>query len=165
MKSVKAFSDWNLTSADSDSTFLTITGNNSSIISFEFCIKSFVFLAIDSRTLKRQDRNSSIVLFPGISSQCSNKYARTWIRFSLQIFDLKLLAETISWMQWIARRPPFIFVNYFPFLFCTFLIPMDLYESVFSYPPKNCEKLSLVRASKFGICVVLTVSIRQRRQH
>lgn len=96
MKSVKALSDWNRMSADWDSTFFTIAGSNVSIISFEFYNRSFEFFAIVSKIINKQVLISSIDLFPGNSSQLSNKFANTWIRFYLQILDLKLLELIIS---------------------------------------------------------------------
>ena len=75
MKSVKAFSDQNLTSADFDSIFLTITGSSISMMSFEFAMRILEFLAIDSRIQNRQVLNSSRVLLPYMHSQFSNKKA------------------------------------------------------------------------------------------
>ena len=126
MKSVKALRDWNLISADWDSTFFTIAGSKVSIISFEFYRRSFEFFAIVSKIINKQVLNSSIDLFPGSSSQLSNKYPSTWIKFCLQIFDLKLLELIISYIGSIISKGPLRFWNYFLFLIWTFFIPFDL---------------------------------------
>lgn len=63
---------------------------------FEFYRRSFEFFAIVSKIINKHVLNSSIDLFPGSSSQLSNKYPSTWIKFCLQIFDLKLLELIIS---------------------------------------------------------------------
>ena len=165
MKSVKAFKDWKRTSFESDSIFFTITGSKLSRMSLELEISNLLFLAICSRIWKRHVLNSSNVLLSFWNSQFSKRYANTWIIFCLHILDLKLDEFIISPMAKIIIRPPLRLANSFLLPCSTLLSPADLYPSVTNCPYMNLPKLSFVDANAFGICVVLTVSMRQSKQH
>ena len=127
--------------------------NNSSIsmISLEFDISNLLFLASDSNIAKSATLNSSQTLSSCLDSQFSNRYANKWIKFCLQILDLKLDEEIISLILIMYISPPLRFSNWPLFLDLTFERPIDLKLSSFNCPFIKRVNDSLVVESIYGI--------------